>query len=68
MKNQETKKIDGQKSKTMTMLEYCKLLLSKISFNKELLNKEYQKGIKYLSPSEQVELKQWLRLNGQEIE
>lgn len=51
----------------MTMLEYCKLLLGKISFSQELLNKEYQKGLKYLTQTEQVELKQWLRLNGMEI-
>ncbi|WP_424964350.1 hypothetical protein [Ekhidna sp.] len=53
---------------TMTMLEYCKLLLSKISFNDELLKKEYQKGLKYLNPKDQEELKQWLILKGKVVE
>ncbi len=53
---------------TMTMLEYCKILLSKMSFSPELLNKEYQKGLKYLTQSEQIELKQWLHHNGKIVE
>ena len=53
---------------TMTMLQYCKLLLSKISFSDELLKKEYQKGLKYLNPKDQEELKQWLLMKGKVIE
>ncbi|MEQ6168790.1 MULTISPECIES: hypothetical protein [Ekhidna] len=53
---------------TMTMLEYCKLLLNKISFNDELLKKEYQKGLKYLNPKDQEELKQWLLLKGKMVD
>lgn len=58
----------ARKKNTMSTLEYCKLLLDKISFNKELFNKEYQKGLKYLSSSEKAELKEWLLLKGKEIE
>ncbi|MBV6640543.1 MAG: hypothetical protein KI791_07495 [Cyclobacteriaceae bacterium] len=47
--------------KTMTMLEYYKYLINKISFDAGLLEKEYQKALKYLSPGDQVELKQWLK-------
>ena len=53
---------------TMTMLEYCKLLLNKISFNDELLKKEYQKGLKYLNPKDQEELKQWPLLKGKMVD
>ncbi len=54
--------------KTMTMLEYCKYLLDKISFDPELLEKEYQKGLKYLSPADQVELKHWIKEKRMELE
>lgn len=53
---------------TMTMLEYCKVLLSKLSFDQELIEKEYRKGLKYLSSNDQAELKQWLRINGMKID
>ncbi|MEP1035558.1 hypothetical protein [Ekhidna sp.] len=49
--------------KKMSLLEYYKLLLSKVSFNRELLHKEYQKGLKYLSLDEQAELNWWLNFN-----
>ncbi|MEP5792065.1 MAG: hypothetical protein ABJ313_14100 [Cyclobacteriaceae bacterium] len=54
--------------KTMTLLEYCKDLLDKISFDPELMEKEYQKGLKYLSPADQVELKQWIKDKRIELE
>ena len=52
----------------MTMLEYCKYLLDKLSFDPELLEKEYRKGLKYLSPADQVELKQWIKEKRLELE
>lgn len=49
------------------MLEYCKVILSKISFDKRLFRKEYKKTFTYLEPNEHKELKDWVRkeLDGQ---
>jgi hypothetical protein len=44
-----------------SMLEYCKIILSKISFDKKLFRKEYKKTFVYLEPNEHNELKKWLR-------
>jgi hypothetical protein len=44
-----------------SMLEYCKIILKKISFNRRLFRKEYRKTFTYLDPAEQNQLKQWLR-------
>jgi len=44
-----------------SMLEYCKIILSKISFDKKLFRKEYKKTFNYLEPQEHSELKRWLR-------
>ncbi len=43
------------------MLEYCKVILQKISFSKTLFKKEYKKSFKYLTQAEHQELKTWLR-------
>lgn len=43
------------------MLEYCKIVLKKISFNKKLFRKEYKKSFSYLDSAEREKLKQWLR-------
>ena len=43
------------------MLEYCKLILEKISFNRKLFRREYRKSFRYLEPKEHFELKKWLR-------
>jgi hypothetical protein len=48
-----------------TMLEYCKIVLSKMSFNRRLFMKEYKKTFRYLKPYEQHELKKWLRSGGE---
>ena len=45
------------------MLEYCKIILQKISFSKSLFKKEYKKSFKYLSENERLELKKWLKAN-----
>lgn len=50
--------------RAMSMLEYIKLLLQKVSFNQELVKKEYAKGIKFLNLKDQEELKKWLDLKG----
>ena len=44
-----------------TMLEYCKIILFKMKFDKRLFIKEYKKTFGYLEPHEQHELKKWLR-------
>ncbi|MBT1705645.1 hypothetical protein KK060_20310 [Fulvivirgaceae bacterium PWU20] len=44
------------------MLEYSKVILSKISFDKKLFRKEYRKAFKYLDNGERAALKNWVRL------
>ncbi|NMM49740.1 hypothetical protein HH304_15135 [Flammeovirgaceae bacterium KN852] len=41
------------------MLEYVKTILSKVSFNRELFEKELNKAMKMLVPQEINLLKQW---------
>lgn len=53
-----------RKRNPMTMLEYCKLLLSKVAFDEELLKKEYKKGIRFLNQDEQLELTRWINRRG----
>jgi hypothetical protein len=50
----------GRKFKT-SMLEYAKIILSKISFDKGLFRKEYKKAFSYLDRHERAALKQWVR-------
>ena len=45
------------------MLEYCKMILGKFTFDKALFRKEYRKSLQYLSVEDQRELKQWVRGN-----
>lgn len=41
------------------MLEYIKTILGKVSFSKELFEKELRKAINMLVPTEVEELKKW---------
>jgi hypothetical protein len=43
----------------MSMLEYIKMILEKVSFDKSLFEKELKKGIKQLVPTEVRLLKEW---------
>lgn len=43
----------------MKMIEYVKLILEKVSFERELFEKELKKGLKQLSFSEIRELRKW---------
>lgn len=45
------------------MLEYVKLILSKVSFDRRIFFKEYRKSKNWLSENEIRELKFWLRKN-----
>jgi hypothetical protein len=45
------------------MLEYCKIILTKLRFDKNLFRKEYRKSLQYLTFPEHQELKNWLRDN-----
>ena len=51
-----------------TFLEYYKLILSKVSFDKSLLMKEYRKALKFLNPSEQQNLTSWLNSKGVQLQ
>lgn len=41
------------------MLEYIKIILGKVSFSRELFEKELRKAINMLVPTEVEELKNW---------
>jgi hypothetical protein len=45
----------------LSMLEYCKVILLKISFDRKLFRKEYRKTFNYLNAEEHKELKYWIR-------
>jgi hypothetical protein len=44
-----------------SMLEYSKIILAKMIFDKELFRKEYSKAIKHLTDVERMELRAWTR-------
>ena len=44
-----------------SMLNYCKLILEKMSFSKKLFLKEYRKALSCLNAEEQDELRRWVR-------
>lgn len=50
----------GRKFK-LSMLEYSKTILSKISFDKRLFRKEYKKAFAYLDHHERTALRHWVR-------
>jgi hypothetical protein len=50
-----------------SMLEYFKIILDKVSFDRKLFRKEYRKSISRLSKDEAIELKQWLRHHSLEL-
>lgn len=45
----------------MSMLDYSKLILKCVSFDRKLFRKEYRKALRWLSPLEAISLKLWLR-------
>jgi hypothetical protein len=48
----------------LSMLEYSKIILSKISFDRRLFKKEYKKAFRYLDNDERLLLRQWVRAEG----
>jgi hypothetical protein len=46
-----------------SMLEYSKMILSKVSFNRKIFRKEYRKSKQWLNQQEVYELRGWLRAN-----
>jgi hypothetical protein len=46
---------------TRSMLEYSKIILSKITFDKKLFRKEYRKAFHKLDAEERVTLRRWVR-------
>ena len=45
--------------KKMQMLEMSKLILQKVSFDKQLFTKELRKAVRWLQPDEKMILKVW---------
>ncbi len=45
-----------------SMLKYCKLILDKMSFDRNLLRKEYRKSLRWLTHEECLKLKEWMRV------
>jgi hypothetical protein len=43
------------------MLEYSKLILSKMTFDKKLFKKEFRKAFRYLNREERRHLIRWVR-------
>ena len=44
-----------------SMLEYAKLILSKMTFDKKLFRKEFRKAFRYLKRDERTRLLNWVR-------
>ena len=49
-----------------SFLDYYKMILEKVSFDRRLLIKEYNKALQMLQPGEARELEYWLKANGLE--
>ena len=47
-----------------TFLEYYKMILSKVSFDLNLLSKEYKKAVEFLNTAELLDLNSWLEGRG----
>ena len=44
----------------MTMLEYSKIILEKVSFDRRLFEKELKKALSQLMGTDRAELQQWV--------
>ncbi len=52
----------------ISFLEYYKIILEKVSFDKHLFSKEYQKALRYMDNNEVMRLEKWLREKGYKSE
>jgi len=50
-----------------SMLAYSKLILEKVSFSKELFEREYKKALRNLPASEALILREWLSGEGRKL-
>ena len=46
-----------------SMLDYCKIILSKMSFSRTLFRKEYRKSVRWLRDPEVKLLNEWVHAN-----
>lgn len=51
-----------------SFLEYTKYILEKVSFDKELLKKEYYKSLKFLQLEEIIQLDNWIQGKGLQLQ
>ena len=51
-----------------SFLEYTKYILERVSFDIELLKKEYRKAIKRLKKDEVLQLNSWIALKGYQLQ
>jgi hypothetical protein len=56
----------GKKFKR-SMLEYSKLILSKMTFDKKLFKKEFRKAFRYLNRKERKRLVMWVRSQAEKL-
>lgn len=55
------------KKLTLSMVEYSKFILTKMTFNRSLFIKEYAKAIQNLNVEERIQLKNWVRMEWKTI-
>ncbi len=53
--------MNASRNNECKMLNYCKLILEKMAFDRRLLIKEYRKSLRWLDSTESQELKAWMR-------
>ncbi|HZY80619.1 MAG TPA: hypothetical protein VFE50_13935 [Cyclobacteriaceae bacterium] len=51
----------GERKFKLSILEYSKVILSKISFDRKLFRKEYKKAFRKLDNNDRTALKSWIR-------
>lgn len=52
----------------MTMLEYTKMILEKVSFEPRIFRKELRKSLRYISREEYNHLKNWVKIRFGRVE
>ncbi len=46
---------------TMTLLEFSKMILEKVSFEPRIFKKEFRKALRRISVEESIHLKEWCK-------